>query len=98
MDKETQLEQDFEVIYALYPKKVGRTVAFANYKQWVSAKGKAINGKRYHLTNRQIYLAVKKYVRQQEEAAKDDFQFWKNFDTLMGRQLLDFVEWEEKQV
>lgn len=90
--REEQLQKDFEIIYALYPKKRGKTVAFANYKQWVSEKGKDVGGKRYHLTNRQIYLAVKKYIGQQKESGQDDFQYWKNFDTLMGRQLLDYVE------
>ena len=94
-DKDEQLQKDFEIIYALYPKKRGKTVAFANYKQWVSEKGKDVGGKRYHLTNRQIYIAVKKYIRQQEEAGQDDLQYWKNFDTLMGRQLLDYVEVED---
>lgn len=91
-NKENQLLKDFEIIYSLYPKKRGKTVAFANYKQWVSKTGKDVGGKRYRLTNRQIYLAVKKYIRQQEEAGQDDYQYWKNFDTLMGRQLLDYVE------
>lgn len=94
-DKEDQLQKDFEIIYALYPKKRGKTVAFTNYKQWVSKAGKDVGGKRYRLTNRQIYLAVKKYIRQQEEAGQDDYQYWKNFDTLMGRQLLDYVEVED---
>lgn len=91
-DREEQLLKDFEIIYSLYPKKRGKTVAFANYKQWVSKTGKDVGGKRYHLTNRQIYIAVKKYIRQQEESGQDDYQYWKNFDTLMGRQLLDYVE------
>ena len=94
-DKEEQLQKDFEIIYALYPKKRGKTVAFTNYKQWVSKAGKDVGGKRYRLTNRQIYLAVKKYIRQQEESGQDDYQYWKNFDTLMGRQLLDYVEVED---
>ncbi len=93
-DKEEQLKKDFEIIYALYPKKRGKTEAYARYKQWVSAKGKDIGGKKYHLTNRQIYFAIKKYIRQQEEAGQDDLQYWKNFDTLMGRQLLDYVDEE----
>lgn len=96
-DQEERLKKDFEIIYALYPKKRGKTVAFANYKQWVSKKGKDVFGKRYHLTNRQIYFAVRKYVKEQEDAGLDDLQFWKNFDTLMGRQLLDYVEWEERK-
>ena len=94
-DKDNQLQKDFEIIYALYPKKRGRTVAFVNYKQWVSGKGKDVGGRRYRLTNRQIYLAVKKYIRQQEESGQDDYQYWKNFDTLMGRQLLDYVDLED---
>ena len=93
-DKEEQLKKDFEIIYGIYPKKKGKTVAFANYKLWVG-NGKDVGGKRYKLTNRQIYLAVKKYIRQQEEAGQDDLQYWKNFDTLMCRQLLDYVEVED---
>lgn len=94
-DKEEQLKKDFEIIYGIYPKKKGKTVAFANYKQWISEKGKDVGGKRYRLTNRQIYLAVKRYIKQQEESGQDDLQYWKNFDTLMGRQLLDYVEVED---
>lgn len=90
--KESQLEKDFNTIYAIYPKKRGRTAAFASYKLWVG-KGKDVGGKKYRLTNRQIYLAVRKYIRQQEDAGQDDLQYWKNFDTLMGRQLLDYVDW-----
>ena len=93
VNKEEQLERDFKIIYDIYPKKKGKTVAFANYKLWVG-KGKDVGGKKYRLTNKQIYLAVQKYVHQQEEAGKDDLQYWKNFDTLMGRQLLDYVDLE----
>lgn len=91
LSKEEQLQHDFEIIYGIYPKKKGKTVAFANYKLWVTT-GKDVGGKKYHLTNKQIYLAVNKYVRQQEESGQDDYQYWKNFDTLMGRQLLDYVD------
>jgi len=89
--QEEQAEHDFGLIYAIYPKKVGRTVAFAHYRQW-TGKGKNVSGKVYRLTNKQIYMAVKKYARQQEEAGKE-LEYWKNFDTLMGRQLLDYVDW-----
>lgn len=94
VSRDEQLRSDFEIIYGIYPKKRGKTVAFANYKLWVG-KGKDVCGKKYKLTNRQIYKAVQKYIRQQEEAGQDDYQYWKNFDTLMGRQLLDYVDWEE---
>lgn len=85
-----QLNHDFEILYALYPKKIGRTKAFAHYKGWVG-KGRNINGKIYRLTNRQIYFAIKNYMAQQETAGQADMQYWKNFDTLMGGQLLDYV-------
>lgn len=91
---EEKLKADFEIIYGIYPKKKGRTNAFAEYKQWVSKRGKDVGGKRYRLTNRQIYLAVKKYVAEQEQEGTD-YQYWKNFDTLMGRQLLDYVAEDE---
>lgn len=94
-DDDLELEKNFDIIYAIYPKKKGKTVAFSNYKQWVG-KGKDVGGKKYRLTNRQIYLAVKNYIRQQEEAGQDDLTYWKNFDTLMGRQLLDYIVEEEE--
>ena len=91
----SDLEKNFEIIYALYPKKKGRTKAFLNYKGWIG-KGRCVGGKNIKLTNRQIYFAVKRYVKQQEEAGQEDYQYWKNFDTLMGSQLLDYVEEEAK--
>jgi len=82
-------EDNFKIIYGIYPKKVGRTKAFDNYCVWL--KGKSVNGKKIKLTNRQMYLAVEKYVLQQEERGAE-LEYWKNFDTLMGKQLLDYVE------
>lgn len=91
--KDDQFLQDFEVIYELYPKKKGRTAAYGLYRQWVT-KGREVNGQRYILTNAQIWRAVNRYV-QEQEAAGVELQFWKNFDTLMGKQLLDYVNMEE---
>lgn len=87
-------ESDFEKIYAIYPKKRGRTKAFANYCSWL--KGRIVNGKRRRLTNREMYLAVAKYVDLQR-AGGIDLDYYKNFDTLMGSQLLDYVEVEDEQ-
>lgn len=86
-----KLETDFEKIYEIYPKKVGKAKAFTRYKQWVQKSGRKVNGRTYHLTNRQIWLAVKKYVTQLEE--KDtELQYYKGFDVLMGDSLLDYVD------
>ena len=87
--KPDERESDFEKIYAIYPKKRGRTKAFANYCLWL--KGRSVNGKRRKLTNREMYIAVRNYVMQQEEAGAE-LEYYKNFDTLMGIQLLDYVE------
>lgn len=87
-------ESDFEKIYAIYPKKRGRTKAFSNYCSWL--KGRVVNGKKRKLTNREMYIAVRNYIRQQEES-KSELEYYKNFDTLMGIQLLDYVEVEENE-
>lgn len=83
------LDKNFEILYAAYPKKKGKTVARANYKAWL--KGKSVNGHKIKLTNEQMYRAIRKYVSEMEASGKD-YEYWKNFDTLMGRQLLDFIE------
>lgn len=82
-------EQNFEKIYAIYPKKRGRTKAFSNYCSWL--KGRTVNGKRRKLTDREMYLAVYRYVERQK-AGRTELEYYKNFDTLMGSQLLDYVE------
>lgn len=96
LDRNSQLKEDFEKIYSLYPKKVGKTKAFGRYKQWVSKSGKKVNGSTVHLTNRQIWFAVKKYVDLHKEK-ETDMQYWKGFDTLMGDSLLDYVEREDEK-
>jgi len=89
-----QLEADFDTIYEIYPKKVGRTKAFDNYKVWLT--GKVVNGKKIKLTNREIYIAVRNYVDQRKDE-KTELKFYKSFDTLMGKQLLDYVEEESNE-
>ena len=90
-EEEQRLQDNFDILYALYPKKKGRTNAFLHYKQWVSKNGKMVGAKRYHLTNEQLYKAIKRYLQQQEDSGTE-LQYYKNFDTLMGRQILDYVE------
>lgn len=95
-NRQSQLDEqkdNFEKIYAIYPKKRGKQRAFGIYRQWL--KGRVIQGERITLTNRDMYIAVRNYVRQQEEEQPDQ-KYWKNFDTLMGPSLLDYVEREER--
>ena len=58
-DASNQEKEDFEKIYAAYPKKAGRSKAFEFYRGWVG-KGRVINGIRYHLDRKQIYYRRKK--------------------------------------
>jgi hypothetical protein len=89
-DNNQQLE-DFEKIYAIYPKKVGKAKAFAHYKNYISKKGKDVSGVRYRLTNKQIYLAVAAYVNE-KESSDTDLQYYKNFDTFMNVSIVDYLE------
>ena len=41
-----------------------------------------------------MYLAVKRYVTQQEEEAVE-LKFYKGFDTFMNKAILDYLEEEE---
>ena len=88
-DTEKILRNDFEIIYSLYPKKGTKQSAFESYKKWVQKSGRKVGGKIYHLTNKQIWDAVKNYVTIQENNGTQ-LEYYKNFVTLMN-QLLDWV-------
>lgn len=90
--KKTALQQDkedFEKIYAAYPKKQGKSKAFEYYRGYVG-KGRVINGNRYRLDRKEIYLAVVAYARQMEKAGTQ-LQYYKNFDTFMNKAVLDYL-------
>ena len=89
-DELAELEKNFDLIYKIYPKKKGRTEAFKRYKLWVTT-GKSVNGRRIKLTNKVIWSAVMKYKKEME--SKDtDLMYYKDFSTLMGNSLLDYIE------
>ena len=90
---EEELKKNFEIIYAIYPKKVGKQTAYENYKKWLN--GKKIDGKKVRLTNKQIYIAVAEYVKGKKESGSD-LKYYKDFSTLMGKQLIDYLP-EEKE-
>lgn len=87
---EAKLKADFEVIYDSYPKKVGRTKAFARYKTWVTS-GRRVNGRNKRLTNSIIWDAIAAYKKHMEDT-ETDLKYYKNFDTFMGDSILDYVE------
>ncbi len=97
-DRKTKLQQDtedFELIYKRYPKKRGKAKAFEYYRGFVG-KGRMLDGIRYKLDRREIYLAVDAYVREKEEAGTD-LQFYQDFSTFMNKTILDYVQEKEDQ-
>lgn len=91
-DQSKALAHNFEILYAEYPKKVGRTEAFKRYKLWVTT-GRSVSGKKIKLTNQQIRIAIRKYVYGMQKESKE-LKYYKNFDTFMGDAILDYVQWE----
>ncbi len=81
-----RLEGNFQKLYDIYPKKRGKTRAFQLYQGWL--KGRKINGKEIKMTNNEMYMCIKNYIRKQEKS-NTDIMYYKNFDTLMN-QLLDW--------
>lgn len=97
-EEKTALQQDtedFEIIYKAYPKKRGKAKAFEYYRGFVG-KGRVLNGIRYQLTPKQIYLAVAAYVDAKEEAGTD-LQFYQDFSTFMNKTILDYLPEEGEQ-
>ena len=85
-----EIDEAFDKIYSIYPKKVGKTKAKARHRQWL--KGRKVNGKTVKLTNAQIWRAVSKYVQSKGDS---ELRFYKDFNVLLGDCLLDYVEEEE---
>lgn len=86
-NKEQQLLEDFEKIWQIYPRKEGKSKAFAKYKIWL--KGKKVLNETIKLTNKQIWFAVKKYADESKEKEKT---FIKMGSTFFADAILDYVE------
>ncbi len=94
--KQSQLEKDqrnFELIWKAYPKKAGRAKAFEHYRRFVG-EGRQINGTRYRLTPEQIYLAVRAYVTEKEEAGTE-LRYYQDGATFFNKTVLDYLPGEE---
>lgn len=92
VSKNTVLQKDkddFEKIYAAYPKKRGKAKAFEFYRGYVG-KGRIVNGTRYHLTPKQIYLSVAAYV-EEKEGVGTEISFFQDFSTFMNKTVLDYL-------
>ena len=97
VDKPTELEQDkddFARIYGIYPKKRGRAKAFQYYRGFVGP-GRVIDGTRYRLTPRQIYLAVDSYV-EERRGEGTELKFYQDLSTFFNRTIIDYLDQGEE--
>lgn len=83
-------EYNFELIWAEYPRKKGKTNAFKYYRKYVR-QGKKINGKNVKLTNEQIYDAVIKYANSVKDKEEQYIQMGSTF---FNTTIIDYVDEE----
>ena len=87
---DTELSQNFDLIWKEYPKKEGKSKAFSYYKGFINGT-KEYCGKKIKLTNRQMWLAVKEYADECEEQ-KRDMQYIKMGSTFFNSSIVEYVE------
>ena len=80
---------DFKTIFEIYPKKEGEAQAFDEYLTWIV--GRIILGKKEKLINKEVWNAVKYYIYLQEQEGTE-LKFYKNFASLLGPGLWDYVQ------
>lgn len=83
------LLEHFEKIWDIYPRKKGggKAKSQAYFLNWI--KGRKVNGETIKLTDKQMYLAVKKYA---EECKDTEENFIKLGSTFFNNAILDYVE------
>jgi len=85
-----ELKEHFDLIWEIYPRKKGggKTKSQEYFFNWI--KGRAIDGRTIKLTDKQMYLAVKKYAEECKDI--DDEKFIKLGSTFFNKAILDYVE------
>lgn len=84
-----EMKKHFALTWDIYPNKKGRAKAEEYFLQWV--KGRKINRTTIKLTDKQMYLAVRKYKKECEEKEVEQ-QYIKHGDTFFNKAILDYVE------
>ena len=87
-EREARLQYNFDQIYKVYPRKERKQDGYSYYRGYVGS-GRKINGRRWKLTDEQIFKAVKKYSK---EVADKDERYIQQFGTFMNKTILDYVE------
>lgn len=84
-----EMKKHFALTWDIYPNKKGRAKAEEYFLQWV--KGRKINRTTIRLTDKQMYLAVRKYKKECEDKEVEQ-QYIKHGDTFFNKAILDYVE------
>lgn len=87
--KESELLENFELIWQIYPRKEEKNTAFTHYKSWL--KGKKYAGKKVKLSNKQMWLAVNRYNNYIEDN-KVERQFIKKGSNFFKETIMEYVE------
>lgn len=89
-----ELLKHFELIWEIYPRKKGggKSKSKQYFFQWI--KGREINKEKIKLTDRQMYLAVKRYAEECKNI--DDEKYIKLGSTFFNNAILDYVEEENE--
>ena len=87
----TELADNFDKIWKIYPRKDGKNTAFNHYKSWL--KGKKYAGRTVKLTNRQMWFATKKYADLMKRN-KTEKQYIKMGSTFFNEAIMEYVEVE----
>lgn len=90
-DNISQLADDFDKIWSIYPRKDGKNTAFKHYLAWL--KGKMYAGRNIKLTNKQMWYATKRYATLIEEA-KTEKQYIKMGSTFFNEAIMEYVNEE----
>lgn len=90
-EKGFTLEDKFNYLWKQYPKpsKGSKKKSFKMYVDYIT-KGKTYLNKKYKFTEKQIYNAIMKYIKERQDEGTE-LQYYKNFETLMN-QIADYVE------
>lgn len=89
--KESQMADDFDKIWKIYPRKENKGTAFTHYKAWL--KGKKYAGRTIKLNNRQMWMATKRYADLMEKN-KTEKKYIKMGSTFFNESIMEYVEEE----
>lgn len=88
-NNETELADNFDKIWQIYPRKDGKNTAFNHYKAWL--KGRNYAGRIVKLDNKQMWYATKRYA---DLVAKNktEKQYIKMGSTFFNDAIMEYVE------